>query len=242
MLLGIISDIHEDLQSLEQALRFFSKNTIGEIICLGDITGSGETDSNKADLCVELVRENCSIVVCGNHDLETVKRIPDHKAGFAYPSNWYELSRTQKERIGGGKLWIHEDEVPALSDINKLFLKKLPEYHVLEKEHIMFSHYAYPDLTGIIAHFIGEQHELEEHFAFMKDHQCRLGFSGHRHPEGCLIATEKEIMEKTFGTHQIEYDAWWIDIPCIARGPTENGFAILDTASMQIEVVPLKKL
>lgn len=242
MLLGIISDIHEDLQSLERVLQFFDKNAIRQVICLGDITGSGTSEANKANLCVERVRENCSISVCGNHDLESVRRIPDHRAGFAYPPNWYELSRTQKERFGGGKIWIHEDEIPALSDINKLFLKKLPEYHVLEKEHIMFSHYAYPDLTGIIAHFIGEQHELEEHFTFMNDHLCRIGISGHRHPEGCLIATEKEIMEKDFGIHQIEHNSRWIDIPCIARGPKKNGFVILDTASMQIEVVPLKKL
>ncbi len=39
MLLGVISDIHEDIIALEKALTFLEKRNCDQIICLGDIVG-----------------------------------------------------------------------------------------------------------------------------------------------------------------------------------------------------------
>ncbi len=68
MKLAIISDIHSNLQALEEALRLIDRLKVDEIYCLGDIVGYGGNPNE----CVALVRERCSKVVKGNHDLATV--------------------------------------------------------------------------------------------------------------------------------------------------------------------------
>ena len=68
MRLAILSDIHSNLQALEEALRLIDQFRVDEIYCLGDIVGYGGNPNE----CVALVRERCAKVVKGNHDLATV--------------------------------------------------------------------------------------------------------------------------------------------------------------------------
>ena len=68
MKLAILSDIHSNLQALEQALRLVGQLRVDEIYCLGDIVGYGGNPNE----CVALIRERCAKVVKGNHDLATV--------------------------------------------------------------------------------------------------------------------------------------------------------------------------
>jgi predicted phosphodiesterase len=70
MRLAILSDIHSNLQALEKALRLIDQLKVDEIYCLGDIVGYGGNPNE----CVALVRERCTKVVKGNHDLATVNR------------------------------------------------------------------------------------------------------------------------------------------------------------------------
>lgn len=64
MRLALISDIHGNLEALQAALDWIQKQTIDEVVCLGDIVGYGANPSE----CLELVRSTCSIIVKGNHD------------------------------------------------------------------------------------------------------------------------------------------------------------------------------
>jgi predicted phosphodiesterase len=66
---AIISDIHGDVQSLESVLRSVQGRGISSIWCLGDIIGRAG-DGIRA---WELVRDNCEIVLAGNHDLAVQK-------------------------------------------------------------------------------------------------------------------------------------------------------------------------
>ena len=69
MRLAIISDIHSNLEALSAALEAINKRKVDQIICLGDIVGYG---ANPRE-CLRLVRERCSVVLLGNHDLAAVK-------------------------------------------------------------------------------------------------------------------------------------------------------------------------
>ena len=69
MKLAILSDIHSNLQALEEALRLVDQFRVDEIYCLGDIVGYGGNPNE----CVALVRARCARAVKGNHDLATVK-------------------------------------------------------------------------------------------------------------------------------------------------------------------------
>jgi predicted phosphodiesterase len=64
MRLAIISDIHSNLEALQQALEAISEKNMDEIVCLGDIIGYGANPNE----CIELVREHATHVLLGNHD------------------------------------------------------------------------------------------------------------------------------------------------------------------------------
>jgi len=61
---AIISDIHSNLEALSAVLSQIDTNQVDEIICLGDIVGYGPNPNE----CITLVKQNCSIIIAGNHD------------------------------------------------------------------------------------------------------------------------------------------------------------------------------
>lgn len=62
--LAIISDIHGNIPALQAVLSDIKDRGITRIICLGDIAGKGP-DSDES---VDIIKENCEIVVKGNWD------------------------------------------------------------------------------------------------------------------------------------------------------------------------------
>lgn len=60
--IAIISDIHGNLEALNTVLKDIKKRNIDEIFCIGDIVSKGYNTSK----CVELIKENCKIVIKGN--------------------------------------------------------------------------------------------------------------------------------------------------------------------------------
>ena len=68
MRFAIISDIHANIQALEQVLAKCDQLDVDEIICLGDVVGYGGNPNE----CCDLLREYCTICLMGNHDAATV--------------------------------------------------------------------------------------------------------------------------------------------------------------------------
>jgi putative phosphoesterase len=64
MRLGLISDIHADLDNLNAALRLLRDNGAEQIICGGDLVERGE----QGDAVVQCVSREVIPCVCGNHD------------------------------------------------------------------------------------------------------------------------------------------------------------------------------
>lgn len=64
MRIGILADIHANLQALEPSLAWIDGQDVDEIVCLGDVVGYG----GDPERCIEVVRARCSITVRGNHD------------------------------------------------------------------------------------------------------------------------------------------------------------------------------
>lgn len=62
--IAIISDIHGNYQALKSVIEDIRSKNIEIIICLGDIIGKG-INSRK---CIELIRQNCQVVLKGNVD------------------------------------------------------------------------------------------------------------------------------------------------------------------------------
>ena len=62
--IAIISDIHGNLESLMAVLEDIKGRNVDKIMCLGDIIAKG---SNQQQ-CIELIKNNCDIVLRGNCD------------------------------------------------------------------------------------------------------------------------------------------------------------------------------
>lgn len=63
--IGIISDTHSTVAPLQEALKFFSKESVEHIICAGDVVGYGD---DKPEETIELLQEYNCLTVIGNHD------------------------------------------------------------------------------------------------------------------------------------------------------------------------------
>ncbi len=79
MKIAIISDIHGNLEALNATLRDIKNRQVDKIICLGDITTKGVHQKE----CLDLIRENCEIVIQGNCDKvstlsqENISKLPE---------------------------------------------------------------------------------------------------------------------------------------------------------------------
>jgi predicted phosphodiesterase len=101
--LGIISDIHANLEALEAVLLALRAKGATRFVCCGDVVGYGP-DPNR---CVETVRELSCVCVAGNHD-----------CGVAGKISLAEFNSTASRAA----LWTR----PVLTEANRRWLESLP--------------------------------------------------------------------------------------------------------------------
>ncbi len=228
MRLAIISDIHEDLDSLLKILKKVEVEGYDKLICLGDISGFslpyytyGKT--RNASGCLALLRKKCDVIVAGNHDL--------HAAG---------LSPDLPDALQNKDTWQHENDLdPGYSEDDISFLTTLPRSHILPSDagNILFSHYVYPNLSGFVKGFYYESKEFQEHFAFMHDRECKLCFSGHAHPRGFYRVQPGDF--KLYRKRRLKITSFpsLIGIPHVTRHEHRSSFCIFDTTSLRLQVL-----
>jgi diadenosine tetraphosphatase ApaH/serine/threonine PP2A family protein phosphatase len=71
MRIGLISDIHANLEALEAALAVFDREPVDYLACLGDVVGYGAQPNE----CCELVRTRADVTILGNHDAAVCGRM-----------------------------------------------------------------------------------------------------------------------------------------------------------------------
>ena len=248
MKIGIISDIHEDITRLKQAIEVLEKEKCKQIVCLGDSVGYsvpyyGFLWSRNSHEVIKLLKKKCNIILAGNHDLYSVRKLPKYTAGFNYPKNWYSLDYQERVKLSKDKVYLYEyNELPALlTKEDKEFIKKLPEFVVKKYDgvNILFSHYAYPDLVGTTTFEPKTQKDVKRHFAFMKEKGCKIGISGHDHKEGIMLFTQKEAKHIPFGKVTLNDNPVWFHGPGVVNGSFENGVMTFDTEKLEITTIPL---
>ena len=106
MRLGILSDIHANIEALSAVLEAFRHESIDVFYCLGDTVGYGGSPNE----CCDLVRDLARVTIVGNHDAAVGGRMD-----YSY---YYEAAR-------------HALDVHAamLSSENMAWLKTLPYEH-----------------------------------------------------------------------------------------------------------------
>lgn len=248
MKIAIITDIHEDIISLKEALRKIEKYNCDEIICLGDISGFSfpyynYLQTRNAHECLSLIKASCKTVIIGNHDIHAGRIIPKNCSFFDFPKNWYQLDYHERHRLGNSTLWLHEenDLDPLYKAADLKYLKSLPEYSVLKTSglNILFSHYVYPNISGLKKEFYTYRDEFNQHFHFMNSLDCTISFTGHSHVKGFFTTTGKKFKQYRFKKLWLKPGPVCIGIPPITGHKKGNGFCIFDIKELSIQIVRL---
>lgn len=247
MIIGIISDIHSDFQSLEKALKILKTRGYDKLVCLGDIVGYSyhykeNLEGRDLNGCVDLVKENCHEVIAGNHDMYWSMRLPDYLKGKKYPDNWYKLGLTEQIHFSNNSIWLYDDEIDeSISPENITYLSKLPETAILDCNDfkILLTHFLYPDLTGSSRFFPDSIKDFRLHLKFMQSRKCLLGIAGHGHLQGYSIASKDQFRYNHFGKISLDPIPQVIVGPAITRGDSKNGFMILNTEIPELNVIQL---
>ena len=258
MLLALLTDIHEDFESLKAALRKIDKLKVDQIACLGDIVGFSAPyhkfqNSRNASKCLSLIKSNCKYVVLGNHDMHVAKIIPKHSNIFNFPENWYQLNIEEKQKLCNDKIWLPELNSldPLLNDKDIEYLSSLPEYQIIEdlNGNLLLSHYLFPNLSGLHKKFFFKPSDYKQHIEFVKRKNCRFSFVGHEHFEEPWVAKEQKgklnmvnrsILFPFTKTRKLKHS---IDVQCIGVPPTVQsiaaGFCIYNTEQNEIKYYTL---
>lgn len=158
MKIGIISDIHGNLEALESVIEDLKE--LDKIICLGDIVGYGPDPEE----CIKIVREISDVVLAGNHDW-----------GVCGKTDIENFNRVAKEAI----IWTSKN----LTDLSKNYLFSLPLIH--REDELIFSHSSFKNPEGwdyIIfkEDAIDEFKHFQEKFGFVGHSHIPLTFINFR--------------------------------------------------------------
>ena len=152
MKIGIISDVHSNLEALEVMLKRLANEKVDRIFCLGDIVGYGANPNE----CIERVREVSAVCVLGNHDAACTGHTP--------PDYFNSYARAAID-------WT----MRVLSEENLEYLKFLPLTYT---EDSMFLVHATPKEPAAW-NYISTQAEAEAHFTALE--HGTTAFIGHSH-------------------------------------------------------------
>lgn len=249
MKLAILTDIHEDIASLKAVVRKIEKQNCDEIICLGDISGFSARfydyyRARNAHECLSVLKENCKVIIVGNHDMHAAKMLPRNCTFFDFPENWYELDYHERHKLSNDILWLHEED-----DLNPLYkksdieyLRQLPEYSVFKTPEctILFSHYIFPNLSGLKKEFYTYKNEFRQHFEFMQRQDCTISFTGHSHIKGCFSVTKKKYKTRGYKSFKIENEPVCVGIPPITALQKKSGFCIFDCKEKSVQIIKQK--
>ncbi len=190
----IISDLHEDIDSLIKILKLSTNKK--KYISLGDNIGISKKYyshvNNDANKCLSLMKKNEFIGVRGNHDNFHLNIIPKQSI-FLYPDLLYK-SNVQNNL--SNKIWSFLDEEPTfLTEENIQYLKNFEEY--LIKDDTLFSHFLFPDITGSVKlKEINFKEILNIHFLYMDFNDISFSFVGHLHVKKVqIISNKRGILE-----------------------------------------------
>jgi predicted phosphodiesterase len=111
MQVGLLSDIHANLQALRTVLARMEEEGVDRLLCLGDVVGYG----GDPEACVELVRQRVSVCILGNHDAAAVHpwaratfnaaarvAVEAHAQWLDARAASYLAGLPPEERVGGG--------------------------------------------------------------------------------------------------------------------------------------------
>jgi diadenosine tetraphosphatase ApaH/serine/threonine PP2A family protein phosphatase len=163
---AIASDIHGNLEALQAVLNDIKTRSIDSLICLGDIVGYYP----DPELCTNLVKENASLCVAGNHDYAAIGKIDTQN--FTY----YAFTAME---------WTKQN----ISAESRSFLSSLPL--TIEQEKMFFTHSSPSNPKDWVYVFPDSEETVFEAFNSLV---YPVNFIGHTHWPSILIQEEDRII------------------------------------------------
>ena len=183
MKIGIITDIHSNIQALNAVLNEFDKIKVDKIICCGDIIGIGINPEETVQTLIK--RRDMLISVIGNHEQYLLKGLPNQ-----VHDDKRKMSNEEKEN----HKWNHS----KLSEQSKRFLNKLKLFENVEIEGKRFHITHYPiNNDGTYKKYIKSPNIIENKKLF-NGINADVFLYGHTHT--CSISKEGNKLYINTGT------------------------------------------
>ncbi len=109
MKIGIISDVHGNLQALEAILPELKKESPDKIFFLGDVVGYGANPNE----CCEIIKEIADVCIIGNHDYAVIGKVdiewfnPDAREAILWTKE-----NIKKENLNFLETFVETSEIP----------------------------------------------------------------------------------------------------------------------------------
>ena len=166
MKIGVITDIHSNIQALTAVLNEFDKRKVEKIICCGDIIGIG---INPEETVQELIkREDMLISVRGNHEQYLFNGIP---------SRIHDNNRELNEEEHKNHVWNHSKLSKESIDFLSRF--KMSEKVEIEGKRIYIAHYPLNSDNTYKRHI--KEPTIEENIELFKEVDADIFLYGHTH-------------------------------------------------------------
>jgi len=220
MKIGIISDIHSNLEAFKSSINFYEKNKVDKLIICGDIIGYGPDPYE----CINLAEENADIILKGNHEEGIIKNDFSRFKKYARISLEWTINEIN-EKIENIKRWGEKKEIYDLffvhASITDPYYKYLfktvdteEEFEKLEKKICFIGHTHIPVIfkkdieTGkiekVLPDFSGKiELDIEENFKYIIN-LGSTGFPRDGFPFPCISIYDTE--RKNFKLYRIEYN------------------------------------
>ena len=166
MKIGIITDVHSNIQALNAVLAEFDKRQVDKIMCCGDVIGLG---INPEEIVQELMkRQDMLIAVIGNHEKYLLNGIPEKVHDGQ--------SKLSEEEYANHK-WNHD----RISNESRDFLGKwdLSKSIEIEGKRIYMAHYALNEDGTHKEHI--KHPSIEENRRLFQEVDANVYLYGHTH-------------------------------------------------------------
>lgn len=183
MKIGVISDVHGNLQALTAALRYLKEQNCNEIIHTGDVVDIGAQSAE----CLDALTECGAVCILGNHDKDFVEGADFHKP-FSHVSG------------------RHKKHVFASLRGREHTVAEFPLYvqRNLGGKKVIFEHYCRlnrPTEDGYVFKSIVHFPTAEIFDEMYRDYKCDAVFFGHKHEPCDVMGSRLYVDVGSVGCH-----------------------------------------
>ncbi|MCS7187227.1 MAG: metallophosphatase family protein [Armatimonadetes bacterium] len=231
MRVGIIADVHSNLEALQSVWQLFDAEKVDTVWCLGDIVGYGANPSE----CIAEVKSRCSVILKGNHDeaSATLQDLDWFNEWARQAALWthYQLSEQEISFLeslpASRKVNLESSEVPVVWLVHGSFREPLTEY-------ILNAHIAAENL-GLLVDKVGKIEKFPTLLFFGHSHVAETYFlpsprSRKMRHQRFLVTTDFQIQSE---------GVYLINVGSVGQPRDGNPYAacgILDTKTLTLRV------